>query len=149
MENEKMVNQEMENEVKSVNEQFVEFLNTKGISAKFKLAFSNMKESAEAQHQADVKAFNEVKEKSKEENKEFVEFLQTKGLKAKVKLVIENIKKGAKEQSQKTKEQIEAAKHGYNPNSKVTAVDLNKEFNEFLKQKGLDKKYTVIIEEVK
>ena len=150
MENEKILNEEMEKEVKSVNEEFVEFLHTKGISAKFKLAFNNMKESAKAQHEADVKAFNEVKEKSIEENKEFVEFLHTKGLKAKVKLVIENIKKGAKEQGQKTKEQIEAAKHGYvNTYSKVSAVDLNKEFNEFLKLKGLDKKYTVIIEEVK
>jgi len=125
-----------------------EFLKTKGITAKFKLAFNNMKESAHIQHQKDVAAFNEVKAKSLEDNREFVEFLHTKGLKAKVKLVIENIKKGAKESNQKVKEQIEAAKKGYNPNKNITAEDLNKEFNAFLKQKGLDNKYVVTIEEV-
>ena len=135
-------------EVKDVNDQFVEFLKTKGIKAKFKLAFNNMKESTKAQHEKDIKQFNEVKTKSIEENKEFYEFLHTKGLKAKVKLVIENIKKGAKESREKTKEQITKSRQLGNPNKTVTASDLNKEFNEFLKQKGLDSKYTVVIEEV-
>lgn len=153
MENQNVLNQEQEQviaeEVKSVNDQFVEFLHTKGISAKFKLAFANMKESANLQHAEDVKAFNEVKEQSMEDNKEFVEFLHTKGLKAKVKLVIENIKKGAKESNQKVKEQIEASKQGHTPYVEVSADALNKEFNEFLKLKGLSNKYTVTIEEVK
>lgn len=151
MENQKNLNEEqvINEEVKEVNDQFVEFLHTKGIQAKFKLAFDNMKESANLQHAEDVKRFNEVKAQSAEENKEFVEFLHTKGLKAKVQLVIENIKKGAKESNQKVKEQIEASKHGYNPYTNVSAEVLNKEFNEFLKIKGLSNKYTVTIEEVK
>lgn len=146
MENQNVLN---EKEVKDVNDQFVEFLHTKGIQAKFKLAFDNMKESAKAQHEEDVKAFNETKEQSIEDNKEFVEFLHTKGFKAKVKLVIENIKKGARESNQKVKEQIEASKHGYAPYTMVNAEVLNKEFNEFLKIKGLNNKYTVTIEEIK
>lgn len=150
MKNEEIINEELETEVKDVNDQFVEFLKTKGIKAKFKLAFENMKESTKAQHERDVKNFNEVKKKSAEENKEFVEFLHTKGFKAKVKLVIENIKKGAKESRQKVKEQIEASKYNHTPGVKVVnANDLNKEFNDFLKQKGLDGKYKVVIEEVK
>ena len=36
---------------KEVNEQFKEFLNTKGLTAKFKLAFENMKESCKEQHE--------------------------------------------------------------------------------------------------
>lgn len=145
-----MENQEklLEQEVKDVNDQFVEFLHTKGIKAKFKLAFANMKDSASIKHAEDVKNFNEVKAKSMEDNKEFVEFLHTKGLKAKVNLVIENIKKGAKESNQKVKEQIEASKYGYNQNN-ISAEVLNKEFNEFLKLKGLNNKYTVTIEEIK
>ena len=94
---EQVLNEKELNEVKELNEQFVEFLHTKGIKAKFKLAFSNMKESAKEQHKKDVESFNEVKAKSIEENREFYEFLHTKGFKAKVKLVIENIKKGAQE----------------------------------------------------
>ena len=142
------LDEKLEEEVKDVNDQFVEFLKTKGIKAKFKLAFENMKESTRAQHAADVKAFNEVKRKSAEENKEFVEFLHTKGFKAKVKLVVENIKKGAKESRQKTKEQIAKSKELAKPYKAVTAIDLDKEFNNFLKQKGLDGKYKVVIEEV-
>ena len=88
---------------KDVTEQFSEFLKTKGLTAKFKLAFENMKESAKIQHANDVEAFNELKRQSAEDNKDFVEFLHTKGLKAKVRLVIENIKKGAKESKEKTK----------------------------------------------
>ena len=108
--------------------------------------FENIKESVKLQHEKDVKAFNEVKEKSAQENKEFAEFLQTKGFKAKVKLVIENIKKGASEANEKTKMQIakanELAKPSYNKNT------LSNEFNAFLKSKGLDSKYIVTIEEV-
>lgn len=141
------LNKEVEQEVKEVHDQFVEFLHTKGISAKFKLAFSNMKESAKEQHKKDVASFNEVKEKSAKENKEFVEFLQTKGFKAKVNLVIENIKKGAREANQKTKEQIAKSKELGNPHRVITAEDLSREFNTFLKSKGLDSKYTITIEE--
>lgn len=147
----------VEKEVKDVNDQFVEFLNTKGIKAKFKLAFENMKESAIEQHKKDVESFNEVKRKSAEENKEFVEFLHTKGFKAKVKLVIENIKKGAKESREKTKQAIAESRKLANPNpyahvnntkATYTASELSKEFNAFLQAKGLDSKYTVTIEEV-
>lgn len=146
MEN-KNINLELENEVKNVNDQFVEFLHTKGIKAKFKLAFNNMRESATIQHQQDVKNFNEVKQQSIENNKEFVEFLHTKGFKAKVQLVIENIKKGAKESRENAKQQIEASKYGYNKTNTITAEELTKEFNEFLKFKGLSNKYTVVIED--
>ena len=137
----------MNNDVNRLNEEFVEFLKTKGIKAKVKLAIENMKESTKAQHEADVKAFNEIKDKSIEENKDFVEFLKTKGLKAKFKLVVENIKKGARESRTKVKEQIEASKHIQTPKV-VTVDDLSKEFNNFLKTKGLDGKYTVVVEEV-
>ena len=144
------------NEVKEINEQFVEFLHTKGIKAKFKLAFSNIVESAKAQHEKDVLEFERIKEESKENNKEFVEFLHAKGFKAKVNLVIENIKKGARESKERTKEQIEKSKsygkpqiyNNTNANS-LTKEDLSKEFNEFLKSKGLDGLYTVTIEDVK
>ena len=87
-------------------EQFSTFLHTKGIKAKFKLAFSNMKESAKKQHAADVAEFEAVKAQSAEDNKEFVEFLHTKGIKEKYKLVIENIKKGAKAAPANTAAQI-------------------------------------------
>lgn len=144
-----MENQNL-NEVleKDLNEQFREFLHTKGLTAKFKLAFQNMKESAKVQHAKDVKAFNEAKRQSAEDNKDFVEFLHTKELKAKFKLVIENIKKGARESKEKTKEEIEKAKALGNPNKVITINDLNNEFNAFLKQKGLDNKYQVTIVEV-
>lgn len=142
MKENEFLTEEVEKEVKDINDQFVEFLHTKGISAKFKLAFHNIKESAKAQHEADVTKFNEVKKQSAEDNKEFVEFLHTKGFKAKVKLIIENIKKGAKESGEKTKVQIEASK-----NRTINVNDLEKEFNNFLKSKGLAKKYIVVIKE--
>ena len=137
-----------EEEVEEIKSEFEEFLHTKGVKAKFKLAFSNMKKSAAIQHKQDVENFNRINEASKEENKEFYEFLHTKGLKAKFKLVIENIKKGARESKAKTKEQIEKSKRLSNPNL-YTVNDLNMEFNTYLKRKGLDKKYTITIEEVK
>ena len=136
----------MNDDVKKLNDEFVQFLKTKGIKAKVNLVIENMKESTKLQHEKDVKAFNEVKAKSIEENKDFVEFLKTKGLKAKFKLVVENMKKGAKESRAKVKEQIEASKHINTPKV-ITTDDLSKEFNNFLKSKGLDGKYTVVIEE--
>lgn len=112
----------MENQVKEVNEQFQEFLQTKGIKAKFKLAFENMKENTKLQHEQDVKQFNEIKQKSIEENKDFVEFLHTKGLKAKINLVIANIKKGAREANANTKAQIEKSKQLYKPTYSADAL---------------------------
>lgn len=134
-------------ELEEVESDFEKFLHTKGIGAKFKLAFANMKESAKKQHEADVKQFREIKEKSKEDNKEFYEFLHTKGLKAKIKLIIENIKKGARDSRKNTKKQIEKAKQLGNPNRTISAKELNEELNEFLKQKGLDKKYSIVVDE--
>jgi len=96
MQNKIKTQQEIEQEMLELNEQFSQFLHTKGIAAKFKLAFNNMGESAKKQHAADVAEFEAVKAKSAEDNKEFAEFLRTKGIKAKYRLVIENIKKGAK-----------------------------------------------------
>lgn len=137
----------MNNDVNKLNEEFIEFLKTKGFKAKVKLAVENIKENTKTQHEADVKSFNEIKAKSIEENKDFVEFLKTKGIKAKFKLVVENIKKGAKESRVKVKEQIEASKHISAPKV-LTTEDLSKEFNNFLKSKGLSDKYTVVVEEV-
>ncbi|MBQ7308408.1 MAG: hypothetical protein IJW82_07785 [Clostridia bacterium] len=147
---------DFEMEIEEMNKQFSEFLHTKGIKAKFKLAFDNMKDSAKKQHEIDKANFQEVKQKSMEDNKEFVEFLQTKGFKAKVKLVIENIKKGAKESNAKTKEQIAKVKaqtqanihnaqYGVNPLNEVevTPEMIEKAFMEFLTNKGLDNKYSV------
>lgn len=130
---------EEEKEVNEVNERFMDFLKTKGIKAKFKLAFANMEESAKNKHKIDVENFNQIKAKSIEDNKEFYEFLHTKGFKAKVRLVIENIKKGAKE----------AKNNSVNLHNLVNEINLEKEFELFLKSKNLDKKYTVKIEEIK
>lgn len=144
-ENQKVVEQEM----LELNNQFGEFLRTKGIKAKFKLAFSNMAESTRKQHEKDVKSFNEVKAKSIEDNKDFVEFLHAKGIKAKFKVVVNNIKKGIKEAPQKTARQIANSKPNIaNNNDNISAEILSKEFNEFLKAKNLDSEYVVeIIEE--
>lgn len=136
---EQVLNELEVKEISELNEQFMEFLHTKGIKAKFKLAFTNMKESAKKQHEVDVENFNNVKAASIEQNKEFYEFLHTKGFKAKVKLVIENIKKGAKEA--KTK--------GIPTYNHITEKELQKELELFLKSKNLDSKYTITIEEVK
>ena len=149
--NQKLVEQEM----LMLNEQFSEFLHTKGIKAKFKLAFNNIAESMKKQHQQDVENFNKVKES--QENKDFIEFLHTKGIKAKFNLVIENIKRGIKEAPQKTAKQIAASRANVSTShsirtissEEITAEMLSKEFNEFLKLKGLNNKYTVTIEEIK
>lgn len=129
-----------------ISRQFEEFCHTKGIVAKFKVAFGNMAESARKQKEADKAAFAEVKRQSAEANPEFTEFLHTKGFKAKVKLVIENIKKGAKESNEKVRRQIEQAKHGapaVAAYKEYSAEELSREFNAFLKTKGLDGKYVV------
>lgn len=154
--------QQIEQEMLELNEQFSAFLHTKGIVAKFKLAFSDMAESARKQRKADAARLEAVKAKSAEENKEFVEFLHTKGIKAKFRLVIENIRKGAKETSQKTAAQIAkvraqtqasiAQSRAYgSPYAEApkayTAETLAEEFNAFLKAKGLDSEYTVVITE--
>ena len=56
MENRTKTQQEIEQEMMELNDQFAAFLHTKGIAAKFKLAFNNMSESAKKQHAADLAA---------------------------------------------------------------------------------------------
>ena len=161
MENRIKTEQEIEQEMLELNDQFAAFLHTKGIVAKFKLAFNNMSESAKKQHAADVAEFEAVKAQSAEDNKEFAEFLRTKGIKAKYKLVVENLKKGMSEapvntaaQIAKTKAHTQAAVAHANTlgkpgavTSEVNASSLEDEFNAFLKSKGLDGKYTVTVTE--
>lgn len=150
---------EIQQEMMELNDQFSAFLHTKGIVAKFKFAFDNMAESTRKQHQADVAKFEEVKAQSAEQNKEFVEFLHTKGIGAKFRLVVENIKKGAQNARQNTAKQIakvqaqtqaniaKSRAHVAPTTQTYTAESLAKEFNEFLKMKGLDDKYKVEISE--
>lgn len=153
-----------------ISKQFEEFCHTKGIGAKFKVAFGNMAENAHKQKEADKVQLEEVKRQSAEANPEFTEFLHTKGFKAKVKLVIANLKKGCQEAPHKTavavdgisaqtKANIARAQdgvyrttvgYGANPYglkvtdaSEYSAEELSREFNEFLKEKGLDGKYAV------
>lgn len=127
-----------------IGKQFEEFCHTKGIAAKFRVAFGNMAENAHRQKDADKAQFEEVKRQSAEANPEFTEFLRTKGLKAKVKLVIANLKKGVKENKENVRRQISEAKHGV-PSTTIpyTAEELSREFNAFLKAKGLDGQYAV------
>ncbi len=68
MENKIKTQQEIEQEMLELNEQFTAFLHTKGIAAKFKLAFNNMCCSAKRQHASDVAEFEAVKAKSAEED---------------------------------------------------------------------------------
>ena len=160
MDNKIKTQQEIEQEMMELNDQFSAFLHTKGIAAKFKLAFNNMSDSAKKQHAADIAEFEAVKAQSVEDNKEFAEFLAAKGIKAKYKLVVENIKKGAKSAPANTAAQIAKVKADTQaavavanaagkaqPSSDVNAVTLEKEFNAFLKSKGLDGKYTVSVTE--
>ena len=161
MENRTKTQQEIEQEMLELNDQFSAFLHTKGIAAKFKLAFNNMGESARKQHAADVVEFEAVKVQPTEDNKEFAEFLRTKGIKAKYKLVVENIKKGAKAAPANTAAQIakvraetqvavaRANAMGETEPSvtEVSAATLENEFNSFLKSKGLDGKYVVSVTE--
>lgn len=163
MENTTKTQQEIEQEMLELNEQFSEFLHTKGIGAKFKVAFANMGESARKQHEKDVARLEAVKAQSAEDNKEFVEFLHTKGIKAKYNLVIQNIKNGAKTAPRdtaaqiakvqaQTREAVARANALGNPHRQAepatyTATSLADEFNAFLKAKGLDGKYTVSVTE--
>lgn len=161
MENKIKTPQGIEQEMLELNEQFSAFLHTKGIAAKFKLAFNNMSGSARKQHEADVAEFEAIKAKSAEDNKEFAEFLRTKGIKAKYKLVVDNIRKGMKEaptntaaQIAKVKSQTQAAVANANAlgkphtqSAEVSTASLEDEFNAFLKTKGLDAKYTVTVTE--
>ena len=139
----------MEQSNEEISKQFEEFCHTKGIAAKFKVAFAQMGENARKQKEADKARLEEVKRRSAEANPEFTELLHTKGFKAKVKLIIENIKKGAKESNERTRKQIEQAKHGVPSVSAgtYTADELTREFNAFLKAKGLDGKYAVEVTE--
>lgn len=165
MENRVKTELEIEQEMLELNRQFGEFLHTKGIGAKFKVAFGNMEQSAHAQHEADVANYEAVKAQSAEDNKEFVEFLHTKGVKAKYNLVVENIKSGAKAAPHDTAAQIAKVHahtqeaiaranaygnpYGQKASETYTAASLADEFNAFLKTKGLDGKYTVSITEEK
>ena len=140
---------EQNSNYEEISTQFAEFCHTKGIAAKFKIAFANMAENTRKQREADKKQLEEVKRQSAEANPEFTELLHTKGFKAKVKLIIENIKKGAKESNEKVRKQIEASKHGAPsvPARAYSADELSREFNAFLKAKGLDGKYVVEVTE--
>lgn len=156
--------QEMEQYNELITNQFNEFCHTKGITAKFKVAFANMSENTRNQHEMDKKEFEKIKRQSVENNPEFVEFLHTKGMKAKFRLVIENIKKSAKESSKKvaqqrdvialqTKANIGKSKNDFNPYdvmkgrdiSNYSLEEITEEFNLYLKLKGLDTKYSVEI----
>lgn len=161
MDNRAKTQQEIEQEMLELNEQFAAFLNTKGITAKFRLAFNNMSESLKKQHTQDIAEFEAVKAQSAEDNKEFAEFLRTKGFKAKYRLVIDNIRKGAKEapantavQIAKVRAETQAAVARANALSKPHAVptavsvsSLEDEFNAYLQSKGLDGRYTVSVTE--
>lgn len=155
-----------------ISTQFEEFCHTKGIKAKFKVAFAGMAENARKQKEADKAKMEEVKRKSAEANPEFTEFLHTKGFKAKVKLIIANLKKGCREASHKTAVAVDNASAQAKANiakaqaeiygktagygaphcepktdeaSEYTADELTEAFNAFLKEKGLDGKYAVEI----
>lgn len=163
----KTMEQYNDHHYEEISKQFEEFCHTKGIAAKFKVAFSDMAENARKQREADKANLEEVKRQSAEANPEFTEFLHTKGFKAKVRLIVENIKKGAKEAPQRTAAAVDgisaqtkaniakaqanvhvsAAGYGVKTKdiSEYTADELSREFNEFLKAKGLDTKYAVEI----
>ncbi len=141
-----------------IAKQFEEFCKTKGIVAKFKVAFEQMGENTRRQHEQDKANIEAVK--NSEENKEFREFLHTKGFKAKCRLVIENIKRGAANANADTarkldelhaKTQASIRAHNVTPNAKpaeYSAEQLAAEFNAFLHERGLDEKYAVqIVEE--
>lgn len=77
----------------------------------FRRAFSNMKESAKAQHKIDKENFNAIKAESKarfEEAKkidpDFQEFKDAEGLKEKAKVVISHIERDAKEIAKQNRE---------------------------------------------
>ena len=141
-----------------ITKQFEEFCHTKGIVAKFKVAFEQMGANARRQKEQDKANIEAVK--NSEENKEFREFLHTKGFKAKCRFVIESMKKSAKNANADTakkldelhaKTQASIRAHSVTPNAKpaeYSAEQLAAEFNAFLKERGLDEKYAVqIVEE--
>lgn len=166
----KTMEQSNDRQYEEISKQFEEFCHTKGIAAKFRVAFGNMAENARKQKEIDKAQFEEVKRKSAEDNAEFTEFLHTKGFKAKVKLVIANLKKGCQEASHKTAVKVDGisaqtkaniakaqanvyrttADYGAQANglktkdvSEYSADELTKAFNDFLKEKGLDGQYAV------
>ena len=141
-----------------ITKQFEEFCHTKGIVAKFKVAFEQMGDNARRQKEQDKANIEAVK--NSEENKEFREFLHTKGFKAKCRFVIESMKKSAKNANADTakkldelhaKTQASIRAHSVTPGAKpaeYSAEQLAAEFNAFLKERGLDEKYAVqIVEE--
>lgn len=159
--------EQIEKEMLELGDQFSEFLHTKGIVAKFKLAFANMGESVRKQHEQDKLQFEAEKAKFRERHEEatagnadFIAFLHTKGFKAKCRLVIENIKKGAAESRQKTAEQIAKQRAQTQANiaaagacssikvapTEISAEELSREFNVFLKSKCLADEYVVLVE---
>lgn len=163
----KTMEQYNDHHYEEISKQFEEFCHTKGIAAKFKVAFADMAENARKQHESDKANFEEVKRQSAQANPEFTELLHTKGFKAKVKLIVENIKKGAKEAPQRTaaavdgisaqtkaniakvQANVHSSAAGYGVKikdiSEYSAEELSREFNEFLKAKGLDTKYALEI----
>ena len=145
----KTMEQNVNQNYDEISKQFEEFCHTKGIAAKFKVAFAQMAEGARKQAAADKAHLEEVKRQSAEANPEFTELLHTKGFKAKVKLIVENIKKGAKESNEKVRKQIAEAKHGVPAvhTRDYSAEELSREFNAFLKSKGLADKYAVEVTE--
>lgn len=160
----KTMEQYNDHHYEEISRQFEKFCHTKGIAAKFKVAFANMSESTRKQKEADKAQLEEVKSQPAEANPEFAELLHTKGFKAKVKLIIANLKKGCKEAPAKTAAAVDGisaqtkaniaraqasvyrttagygATHGVKVTdaSEYTADELAREFNEFLKSKGLD-----------
>lgn len=136
-----------EQDLDQLNDEFKEFLKTKGIKAKFKLAFENMKESAKKQHEVSKENFEEVKRQSIENNKEFYEFLKTKGVVAKFKLAFKNMKEGAKN-ARVNNHHVNISTVNYYTNNQVNVNTLTNDFESYLKSKGLDKKYKIEIVEV-
>ena len=163
MENKVKTQEERQQEINALNEQFKEFLHTKGIGAQFKLAFANMGESARKQREADRENFERIKAQSEEENKEFAALLRAKSFKEGIQIIIEGFKKSARESGVKTAEQIarvqaqtqaniarsKACNPAYAASAKAEydAQSLAEEFNEFLKMKGLENKYVVVVNE--
>lgn len=163
----KAMEQYNDHHYEEISKQFEEFCHTKGIVAKFKVAFSNIAENARKQREVNKISLEKIKCQSAEVNSEFTEFLHTKGFNAKVKLIVENIKKGAKEAPKKTativdgisaqtkaniakaQENVPDLAVGYEVKTKdiseYSTDELSREFNEFLKAKGLDTKYAVEI----
>jgi hypothetical protein len=73
-----------EQETQKRQAEFSAFLKTKGIKAKFSLAFAAMHEEACLQQQKDLAAFEARKQLSREENKAFDGFFAHPGLQSKM-----------------------------------------------------------------